>query len=262
MIRIGFICPTYNAAVLHKYTEKSLVSFFDTTPNGVAIVVDDGSTSWSSEYENKLKALANASEIHFIHFPKNGGLTRSWNAGLTKAAHLKLTHAIAGNNDVIFTPNWHAGMLHAAENNYSMIGPLSNAPGITAKGKQEISRHYSGYKLTDEQEELEKVAKHVYDKNLGKIIESYVNGFFLFAKMSEWQRGMYDKRNYFRPVNLNMSNGKKNPTPLMTLNEDELQSRWAAKNMKSAICLSSFIFHYRAVSRGDKYKLGKWFRQT
>jgi glycosyltransferase involved in cell wall biosynthesis len=265
MIRIGFICPTYNATVLHKYTKKSLESFFDTTPNGVAIVVDDGSANWSNAYENSLKAIATklpGSEIHFIHFPKNGGLTRSWNAGLSKAKELNLTHAIAGNNDVVFTNNWHAGLLHAAENGYSLIGPLSNAPGITAKGNQEISRFYAGYRLTDSQVEINKVASTLYKNNLGKVIESRINGFFLFAKMTDWQKGMYDAQHYFRPVNPKTADGRRNPTPLMTLNEDELQSRWAAKGMKSAVCLSSFIFHYRAVSRGDTYKLGKWFRQA
>ncbi len=57
MIRIGFICPTYDAMALDKYTRKSLVSFFETTPNGVAIVVDDGSKSWSKDYEKSLQDL-------------------------------------------------------------------------------------------------------------------------------------------------------------------------------------------------------------
>ena len=264
MIRIGFICPTYDAMALDSYTRKSLISFFETTPNGVALVVDDGSKSWSDKYANSLNEIAKqypGCELWSHHFPKNGGLTRSWNLGLKKASLMNLTHVIAGNNDVIFTKNWHAGMLHALEHGYSLVGPLSNAPGITAKGKQEINRHYGGYKLTDVPEELDKVATHLYNTNLGKIIESRVNGFFLLAKMETWQKGMYDKENYFRPVNPKTADGRKNPTPLMTLNEDELQSRWIAKKMQPAICLSSFIFHYRAVSRGDKYKLGKWFRQ-
>ena len=82
------------------------------------------------------------------------------------------------------------------------------------------------------------------------------------ATMNAWRKGKFDAQNYYRPVNTHTSKGKKNPTPLMTLNEDELQSRWTAKGMKSAIALSTFIFHYRAVSRGDKYKMGKWYRKS
>jgi GT2 family glycosyltransferase len=49
---------------------------------------------------------------------------------------------------------------------------------------------------------------------------------------------------------------------MMTGNEDELQARWAKKGMKSGVVLSTFIFHYRSVSRGDKYKWGRWYRQS
>lgn len=265
MLKIGFICPTYDALNFDSYTKLSLESFFTTTPNGVALVVDDGSSGWSDNYVKSLKDCVNrypGCDLHVIHFPKNGGLTRSWNAGLTKADELNLDYAIAGNNDVVFTDKWYEGMIHALANGYSLVGPLSNAPGVTAAGKQEINRYITSYKLTDNKDELNKIAKQLHEKNLGKVIESKVNGFFQMAAMSAWRKGKFDAKNYYRPVNNHTSKGKKNPTPLMTLNEDELQSRWAAKGMKSAIALSTFIFHYRAVSRGDKYKMGKWYRKS
>ena len=43
-MKIGFICPTYNARALDSYTRVALESFYDTTPGGVAIVVDDASS--------------------------------------------------------------------------------------------------------------------------------------------------------------------------------------------------------------------------
>ena len=57
MFQIGFVCPVYNAQKFHDYTEAALLSFFATTPNGVAIVVDDGSNSWSVDYAARLNAL-------------------------------------------------------------------------------------------------------------------------------------------------------------------------------------------------------------
>ena len=42
----------------------------------------------------------------------------------------------------------------------------------------------------------------------------------------------------------------------MTLQEYELQGRWHAAGLRSGVVLSSFVFHYRAVSRGEK-KFGK-----
>lgn len=265
MIRIGFVCPTYDAVNLHTYTAAALATFFETTPNGVAIVVDDGSKSWSIEYERRLHRIAERYphvELHVIHYDKNGGLTRSWNAGLRKANQLNLDYAIAGNNDILFTPRWYEGMLHALENGYALVGPLSNAPGVTAKGRQEVDRYVSDYQLNDDPVALGKIAATLHQERLGQVVESKINGFFQLAHMRSWQAGRYDDKHVYRPVNTYTAKGARNPTPLMTLNEDELQARWAELGFRSAISLSSFIFHYRAVSRGDRYKRGKWYRKA
>lgn len=264
MTRIGFICPVFQAANFHSYTTLALRSFFDTTPDGVAIVADDGSVGWD-KYQQWYERLprSESQQIHFIHFEKQIGLTRSWNAGLTLADSLGLDYAIAGNNDVIFTELWYQGMLHALSNNYAMVGPLSNAPGVTAKnGAQEVKKHFPAFELTDDRDKLNAVAAALHRDNLGKIIESKVNGFFQMASMNSWRRGMFDAQHFYRPRNTHNSRGQRNPTPTLTLNEDELQGRWERKGMMSAIVLSSFIFHYRAVSRGDKYKRGDWYRQN
>jgi len=262
-LRIGFICPTYQAVALHGYTEIALRTFFETTPGGVALVVDDGTPGWDDKYVAKLQAIAAEydSELHAYHFPKKLGLTRSWNWGLNKCDELDLDYVIAGNNDVIFTPNWHQGMLHALNSGYTMVGPLSNAPGITARGKQEVGRYYPGYKVTDDAAYLSQVADRLYRDNLGKVVESEVNGFFQMCSMTGWRSNKWASTEFYKAVNKFTSKGRKNPTPHMTLNEDEWQGRARAKKMKMAIVLSSFIFHYRAVTRGDKYKRGQWYRQ-
>ena len=264
MIRIGFICPTYQAVALHSYTAKALHSFFETTEGGVALVVDDGTRGWSAEYEAKLQAIAAVypgSEIIIHHFRAKGGLTRSWNWGLNEADRLGLDYAIAGNNDVIFTESWHQGLLHALDSGYTMVGPLSNAPGITAHGKQEIGKYFKGYKVTDDPTYLDSVAASLHANHLGKVIESEVNGFFQMCSMDGWRSNKYSQKEFYRAVNKLTSKGHRNLTPLMTLNEDEWQGRARAKKKKMAIVLSSFIFHYRAVTRGDRYKRGQWYRQ-
>lgn len=264
MTRIGFICPVYDAVRLHAYTVTSILSFLATTPGGVVIVIDDGSPKWTTAYEQKLRTLLTGyphAEMHISHYSKQGGLTRSWNTGLKFADGLNLDYAIAGNNDIVFSPRWYAGLIHATQNGYALVGPLSNAPGITAKGLQEVWRYVADYQLTDAEDKIKATADSLYEANMGKIIESRINGFFQFASLPSWRAGKYDANHYYRPLNTHTAGGQKNPTPTMTLNEDELQTRWAAKGMRSAIVLSSFIFHYRAVSRGDRYKRGKWYRK-
>jgi len=264
VLKIGFICPVYNATVFASYTQKALKSFFDTTPNGVAIVVNDGSAGWSDDYEQSLLKLADSYPIislYILKFHTAGGLTRSWNAGLAKATELNLDYAIAGNNDIIFSKGWHEGMTQALANGYSLVGPISNAPGVTAKGKQNVELYIPNYQLTDNLTDINKVATQLQQMQFNKTLESKVNGFFIMATLKSWENGKFDEHHFFKPKNKYSSKGKFNPTPLMTLNEDELQERWAKKGMKSGIALSTFIFHYRSVSRGDKHKKGKWYRQ-
>ncbi len=263
-LKIGFICPTYDAIRLHSYTELALASFFETTPKGVAIVVDDGSRQWSGRYEQLLYEIAkkHSGELHVYRFDKAQGLTRSWNKGLTIADELNLDYAVAGNNDVVFTNKWHQGLLHALSNGYDMVGPLSNAPGVTAKGKQEIQNYVDNYRLTDSIDYLNQLADKVYEDNLGKVVDSAVNGFFQMCSMVGWRSNMYSDQLYYKPFNTHTSKGFTNKTPFMTLNEDEWQARARQKSMSTAVVLSSFIFHYRAVSRGNSYKRGQWYRQA
>jgi glycosyltransferase involved in cell wall biosynthesis len=265
-LRVGFICPTWRASLTAGYTEAALQTFFETTPEGVAIVVDDGSPDWvESKMQERLQKIAPTEQsIHFYHFSNEYGLTRSWNKGLDIADSLGLEYVIAGNNDVLFPPNWHFGLTHALANGFTMVGPLSNAPGITAKGKQEVGRYVQDYKVTDDPAYLEEVAFNLMTFNMGKVIESPVNGFFQMCRLEGWRSNMIDlgeTKTYYNPLNTHTSKGHKNLTPTMTLNEDEWQGRARGAGLRSGIVLSSFIFHYRAVSRGDKYKRGQWYRK-
>jgi len=261
--QIIYVCPTYNALGLHDYTIAALRSFFRTTPGGVAIVVDDASPGWSAGYVDKLKRIADVAggELHTHSFAAPLGLTRSWNHGLSMACDLGGGYVIAGNNDVIFTPGWSRGMIAALSAGYTMAAPLSNAPGITAAGLQEVSRHVPGYRVTDDPKYLATVADILRQNRRGKTVESRVNGFFQMCSMDGWQSNRYSEQHFFRPVNRRDVRGRKNPTPHMTLNEDEWQDRAEGKNLKIGIALDSFIFHYRAVSRGSRYTRGQAYRR-
>jgi GT2 family glycosyltransferase len=261
-MQIGFVCPTHKALDLHSYTAKAIITFLKTTPNGIVVVVDDGSVGFSSAYTRKLKELSpDPARIVVEHFKQPLGLTRSWNRGLEICADQQVDYAIAGNNDVVFPVRWYEGLVQLAEVAFAMVGPLSNAPGVTAKGQQEISKFIGDYTLTDDPVLLDNYSLELLKRYKGHYTISKVNGFFQFAAMRAWIAGRYDAKHFYRPANFFTAAGVKNPTPYTTLNEDELQSRWEKLGMKSAVCRSSFIFHYRAVTRGDKYKKGQWYRQ-
>lgn len=264
MIRIGFVCPTYREEELHGYTLRSLASFFKYTAGGVAIVVDDASDGWSLQHQRDIETLHRfeGQEIHVHRFEKWGGLTRSWNFGLNLAKELGLDYVIAGNNDILFTTCWYDGLLQALENGYELVGPLSNAPGNTSRGHADVFRYMQGYQLTDEATYINSVARELKSRYSGTVVPIAINGFFLMAKNKVWQAGKYAAETVFRPSNPHNSQGYVNPTPLMTLNEDELQGRWTKMGWKSAVVPSSFIFHYRAVTREGNHRKGRWFRLT
>jgi hypothetical protein len=173
MAKIGYICPTYKATDLDNYTRTALQTFANTTPEGVAVIVDDGTNGWD-EYLNSLTDFVDSLSIDFeiYHFQDQGGLTRSWNKGLEICEKLDVTYAIASNNDVLFPENWWLGLVHALENGYSMVGPLSNAAGITAKGKQDVWNYVENYRLTDDESYLNKVCDLLVTHNLGKVVAS------------------------------------------------------------------------------------------
>ena len=265
-MKIAFICPTYKEGELHEYTLAAVRTFFSTTANGVAIVVDDASSDWEASFEDQLKSLAvfPGQECRVHHFDEWGGLTRSWNYGLRVARDIAgCDYAICGNNDILFPTNWYSSLLHALDNGYHLVGPLSNAPGISAYKSQQIWHYFPDYETTDDLPRINAVQAYLAHQRLGEIVEAPINGFFQFAKVSAWWEGRFSDNEVYRPVNKFNSKGKRNRTPLMTLNEDELQGRWRKKGWRSAVCLGSFIFHYRAITRGESYKRqgGRWFRK-
>jgi glycosyltransferase involved in cell wall biosynthesis len=265
MTRIAFVCPTHKEEELHDYTVESVRTFFQTTANGLAIVVDDASEGWEPIHESHLKTLAQfpGQECFVYRFPEWGGLTRSWNQGLRLAREFGADYVVCGNNDVIFPQDWYQGLLHALSHGYQLAGPVSNAPGISAYKSQQVWHYFPDYVTTNNHPAIDSVQRYLSQNYMGDVVEGNVNGFFQMAHMSTWWEGRYDDENVYRPHNPRTSKGHKNHTPLMTLNEDELQGRWRKRGWRTAICPSSFIFHYRAITRGDKHKNqgGRWFRK-
>jgi hypothetical protein len=168
------------------------------------------------------------------------------------ARDLDVDYIVCGNNDILFTFGWWRGMVAVLDAGFGLTGPLSNAPGITAKGLQDITAYVSNYALTDNAGYNNNLSQLLWKTYEGRAVTSPVNGFFLMAKKETWFANMADAENVFNPVNARTSKGKKNPTPLMTCNEDEFQRRLTRRKIKAGIAMGSFIFHYRSVSRGQK----------
>lgn len=252
--KIAVIVPSYS---VFDYARRTLLSLAKYTPNAVAIVVDDASPDWDDGWYRDIDI-----EVDVHRFDYNGGLTRSWNHGFEMARKHDPDYIVSGNNDILFTAGWYRGLIGSLRNGLALAGPLSNAPGETSAGRQGIKTYVPNYVLTDTAKYNNQLAAMIWKEYGSKIVCTKVNGFFMMAEASVWYGNAYDERNVFCPVNTHMPSGRKNITPLMTGNEDELQARWGKSGLKFGAALGSFIFHYRSVARGSKYVKGSWVRMT
>jgi hypothetical protein len=246
-----FINPMFKKFV---YARRAALSFFKHTPislNPVCLVPDDHSPRefWErQDWDAWLDGMP-TDRVIIKRFPDNNGLTRSWNWGLCRARDLEATYTIAGNSDILFSPGWYEGLIHHLEHGYHLVGPVTNAPGPTNGGRQRVHNFYPGYKLSDDADDIAAVAKYLRENiPVENIHRSNINGFFLMARTDVWWSGANGPKHVFDP-------GHK-----MTFNEDELQRRWSKMKRKVGFVPSSFIFHYRAVSRGNRHRHGAWYR--
>lgn len=271
MKSLTVIIPVYGAHT-YEYAAAAVRSALDETRwlTPYIVVLDDGTPNWLQEFKRIDAALAKAppERLHIVRYTENGGLTRSWNEGLKVARdRFKTDYACCANSDLIFTSSWDGALLDALDAGFSLVGPITNAPGAAVK--QGVDYWWPGYKLRDDGAYLAGLSIDLYDEYGRSVpgqpphtIESPINGFCLFAKTETWWANAYDAEHVFRPRNDFNSKGQPNPTPLMTLNEDELQQRWRDRGLKIGFCPASFVLHYRAVSRGDKYRKGMWLRRA
>ena len=240
------------------YLRKSIESFFRYTPaelNPIAVVIDDASPShrkqnWDYFYDGPSpdRALPRDRICH-QRYTENKGLTRGWNKSLYLAREYEAKYAVAGNSDVIFTPGWERSLIHFLEQGVRLVGPVTNAAGWTNRQQQSVRHYFPNYKVSDDKADLAKVAEHLW-RNHGTETIRYmlINGFFLMASAEQWFRGAFDQNHVFDPRNK------------MQGNEDELEIRWQRKHWKIGFCPGSFIFHFRAVSRGEQFRHTGWMR--
>ena len=248
---LSVIIPTYGHI---DYAAAALESLFRSTPRAWACLVDDASPQWESHHAQWIAPLEERfrDQLMVIRYDENGGLTRSWNRGLAEARSHGALYTCCTNSDVLFTSGWEASLLTALDTDtFALLGPLSNAPGNTARGLQDVGRYFSGYRVTDNHDYLDRVARMLKQKHEGAVLSATVNGFCMMARTERWWSGAFDDAHVFDPC----------PKYRISGNEDELQRRWHASGWATGVVPASFVFHYRAVTRGDRFKRGKWFRR-
>jgi len=280
---LGIVIPVYGK---FEYVLRAARSALENTKTFVPylVIVDDASPERlhrdihhpDDPYGNYLFNLRylreefGESRVIQIECAENGGLTRAWNIGLRVAANRSGFETMLGrpfdaccvtNSDVVFPSDWDAFVFQALTfAGYSLVGPVTNAPGTN---KEQYVANYSAIydrAKKDDATHMFEVQRELLHAQGARYKQTTLNGFCMVAYTRTWWDNAYDPEYVFRPRNDFNSKGEPNPTPLMTLNEYELQARWHGAGLKTAACLGSYVYHYRAVTRGDKHKRGDWAR--
>lgn len=241
MPRVAAVIPTYSH---FDFAHRAVLSFLRTTPESVAILVDDGSPDWPGHGE--LASWAPADRFLHYRFEKNDkNLTRSWNHGLVIARQVGAAYTVLTNSDVQFIEGWWPSLQFALDKRgVDLAGPLTNAPGH--RRRQDWANYLHKPSKTDSPDQLvrsmQRVRKAVGNKAVWPV--RGVNGFCLAAKTATWWTKPHGEDT---PLD---------PAFKMEKNEDKLAARWRKLGRKIAIVPGSFVFHYRGVSRGDKATRG------
>lgn len=254
--KIAVIIPVWN---FWDYAVDCVESLLATTPGVRAILIDDCSPSRPPPAWLKSKILTSNGQHIYTRHKYNMQLTAAWNTGFQRTfAATDAEYIVAGNSDILFSPGWWESLEYASQKGYHLVGPITNTPGNTTQ--QDVKRFVSDYEPANDPVSIGKVTSRLSVLK-GHVEPTLINGFFMWAKAEHWNEGRFSAEHIFRPSNPRFKSGRKNPTPLMTGNEDELQLRWKAKGWKFGVACGSFIFHYRSVTRGVKYAKGRWSRK-
>lgn len=256
---IGIIVPTFGQ---YDYAVQTVASALQHTRSSChVLVVDDGHPDYLTEWPRLFQACRPGGDrqCDTVAFPEQGGYIRSLNTGLAILRRLDVPYVCCANSDLLFTPDWDVPLLAALDADFALVGPVTNAPGTEVQ--QDVSRYLKDYMLTDDAGVLATQAAQLQQLSLPPQ-NGTLNGFCLLAKTKTWWANRYDADHVFCPRNEKDSRGRRNPTPTMTLNEYELQRRWHAKGLRSGYCPQSFVFHYRSVTRGDRFKKPGWYRKS
>jgi len=261
MFKVACVIPTYGA---FDYAADACRSFLEFTPGATCFHLDDASPNWPMDglLPGELQGIGGrAGRFLSKHFSDNCGLTAVWNYGLQMAFDDVIEHdyVVVTNSDVVFTPGWFHGVRSALDAGCDLVGPVTNAPG-TEEAQHARRFDPEFYQVSDASDYLAFLAERLrrFDH---KPREGPINGFCMIARTETWRKHMYDAEHVFKPRNDVNSKGQPNPTPLMTLQEYELQARWRKAGLKIGYVPKSYVFHYRAVSRGDKNRRGDWYRK-
>lgn len=225
------IIPTYGA---WDVSERCIRSASANTPDPLIVVIDDASNDWPGE---DVIASWVAPGVPYViqRYDSQGGLSRSWNRGLSVAKGFGCRLAVCANSDLVFPSGWFDGIAEALESS-PFAGPVTNAPGH--QPLQRAEAWLLGYRPDGSDEAIQAAADRCRSRKGALVGTHYLNGFCVCGRVESFFECAREGAEVF---------SKAFP---MAGNEDDFFRRAISRSRFPVVVPRSFVFHYRGMSRG------------
>ena len=233
------VITTYNQS---EYTKLCFDSIKNIEDDVDVLIIDDCSTDDTIE-------LCKEYSYDVIVKEKGLGLTDSWNKGYVEFKNRKYDYFILANNDILI-PN---GAITELKNvfkkwPFSLVVPMSTTYGVGHNREQSVENYYHNIAPDcNDPNYYQEIQDRILD---GKDQITKSNNLF---QLDPTRMKMFN--GFFFMMNRNIINYQYSdnelfePKYIMTKNEDEFNwSKLITNDDFSAICKTSFVFHYKGVS--------------
>lgn len=235
MDHVALIIPTYRHFAYAQLAVESAAR----TPGVVVMVIDDGSPDWPGERIVRGWLPPTVPFVIQRYDGHAGSLSRSWNRGLHLARDMGTPYVVCANADVVFAEGWWEPVRELLYS-FDFVGPLTNAPGHC--NGQNVTRYLPGYEVDDDPDMINEIQSRLERAAHPHLSRGQFNGFCIAGRTASFLRVGGTPGEVFDPRR-----------PLAG-NEDDFFCRAKTLGLRGAICPTSFVFHYRSVSRGLKGK--------
>jgi len=194
------------------------------------LVVDD-----STPEKVGIRVFCKKKGIHFLTKPEPRGLTNSWNIAYQFFKTHNYTNCILSNDDVRFPAGFSKGLIAGLSGkfSYAMIGPLTNMPG---KEYAQQIRKFTEIEPTPKNfDQIEKIIGEQVKSKSAYEQKKFINGFCLAFSRS-MEKFKFSEEFLCDPARVNIGN------------DTFLSLRIWKQGGKSAVCRTSYVFHWKNVT--------------
>lgn len=196
------------------------------------LIVDDASPE---PVQSDIKNFCKDKKIKFHTFSEPKGLTRSWNWAYKFFLKNGYDRCILSNDDVRFSEGFSKSLLNGTSK-YTLLCPVSNKPtGKPSQFPRQWLFRYCTIKATHKRKSRNEIQHYLEEKftpNPYKRLRTFNGYCFAFAR-NDINNFAYDNGYLFDPGNIN------------TKNDIELGRRIRNRGGTMAVCLTSYVFHWK-----------------